>query len=42
MWDPQFVADYDMLMVVSWIVMMCVLGGIYQCFGGTYFLHLQG
>jgi hypothetical protein len=30
-----------MLMLFFWVVMLCGLVGRYQCFGGTYCLHLQ-
>jgi hypothetical protein len=29
-------------MLIFWIVTLCGLLGRYQCFGGTYCLHLQG
>jgi hypothetical protein len=32
---------YSLLMVVFWVVMPSGLIGGYQCFGGTYCIHLQ-
>jgi len=28
--------------LIFWVFMPCNIGGINQCFGGTYCLHLQG
>jgi hypothetical protein len=34
--------EVKMLMLLFWVIRPCGIAGRYQCFGGTYFLYLQG